>query len=822
MKKLNLNGKWDAKCIFEDGKTLEFVGTVPGSTVGDLINSGNLPSNIFWRDNADEVVKYETCNYVYERKFTYTGMVKGTFLNFERLDTYCDVYLNGVHLGHRENGNISHTFSIDGVLIEGENTVTVKFYSPINAVKNCPEREGAFTTERINTRRMQCTYGWDWVARFISCSIRNCTLVCEEENELIVDNAYIVTVDSDSESATVRVDLNFKNEFTGRKITLNIEDDDGNTVCSVKKYCKEMLVRTDFDIPTPKLWYPIGYGKQTLYTFILSDGDKEIYREKFGIRTVKIMQLPDQKGSPYYEKCLSVKNKNYDFNDSFSGFILKVNGIKIMCKGANWVPCEPFETENTDAKQTEILELAAEMGVNMIRVWGGGAFEKPHFYNECSRLGIMVTQDFLMACGIYPENEDWFIEELNKEALYGSLLIRNQPCLMWWTGDNENAVDGCDEDENYSGRRSAYEGIAPILYKTDPYRRFLPSSPFGGKKYASNTVGTTHNSQYLGDEIFPYLLNSDMKDYKEFFKNFRARFIVEEPQGGSISLYSLRRFMTDADIFGEDTEMWSYHTKSNPPLPASCLTYMMTFAEKVLGKFKDGYERAFKYRYSQCEWIRLQFEQARREKGFCNGLIFWMLNDCWAASSGWAMIDYYCRPKPAYYSFKRCAKKVVTSIDKENGKFLVYVVNDGLCDEKINYTVKIVAKDGVTVKEIAKGESVAAAEKSVVIKTLDADLSDGEVMVADIEYADGKDRAFYKNGSLDICPSNVKFEVNTEKMTITLSSDKYIQAVIIEGYAILEDNCFTLMPNETKTVRFRLEEGYENPEFMVEAYKIEK
>lgn len=309
-----------------------------------------------------------------------------------------------------------------------------------------------------------------------------------------------------------------------------------------------------------------------------------------------------------------------------------------------------------------------------------------------------------------------------------------------------------------------------------------------------------------------------MKDYKEFFKRFRARFIAEEAQGGAISLYSLRRFMTDEDIFGESTDIWSYHTKSNPPLPVSCLTYMMTFAKKVLGDFKDGYDRAFKYRYSQCEWIRILFEQARREKGFCNGLIFWMLNDCWAASSGWAMLDYYCRPKPAYYSFKRCAKRVITSIDKENGKFLIYAVNDGLCDEKIKYTVKIIGADGVTVKEIASGESVSVAEKSVIIATLDAELKDGEVMIADI----GTDRAFYKNGSLDICPSAVKFTVDNKNKTLTVSADKYIQAVIIEGFAILEDNCFTLMPGETKTVSYRLEDGYTNPEFTVEAYKIEK
>ena len=298
----------------------------------------------------------------------------------------------------------------------------------------------------------------------------------------------------------------------------------------------------------------------------------------------------------------------------------------------------------------------------MIRIWGGGAFESKHFYDECSRLGITVTQDFLMACGSYPEDEDWFIEELKKEAKYAARLMRNQPCLMWWSGDNENAVNGCDTDENYQGRRSAYEGIAPILYNEDPMRRFLPSSPFGGKKYASNTVGTTHNTQYLG-EMFGYFLQDDCSDYKEFFKKFRARFIAEEPQMGAISLPSLKKIMGDEYIY-EGDEMWLYHTKTNPCLPHELYEYIVGFARAVLGDFKDGKDRVFKFRYIQYEWIRVVMEQMRREKGFCSGIVYWMLNDCWPAASGWSLIDFYNLPKDAYYSFKRCAKPVVSSIDK--------------------------------------------------------------------------------------------------------------------------------------------------------------
>lgn len=821
MQIISLNGAYRSKCIFSDGKSFEYEGHVPGSTVNDLVNAGKLPKDIFWRDNIDAVEGFELCDYVYERVFQFTGAMEGAILRFERLDTYCDVYLNGKLVGHTENGNVRHEFSVEGALKEGVNVLTVKLYSPIKAVEGKPKRSGAFTTERLHTRRMQCTYGWDWVARIISCSIRDCSLLIPDKDELTVNDVYIATLDTDPECASVRADINFKGAYRGRVITVKVTDDSGNTAYKIQRFCKESLVRVDMDIPKPRLWYPIGYGEQPLYTFTVLDGDNVIYTEKFGIRTVKIMQLRDEKGSEYYEKCRSVKNENYDKNDEFLGFILKVNGVKISCKGANWVPCVPFETEGVAQKQTAILELAAEMGVNMIRIWGGGAFESPHFYNECSRLGITVTQDFLMACGNYPENEDWFIDELRKEAEYASLLIRNQPCLMWWSGDNENAVNGTDTDEDYTGRRSAYEGIAPVLYKNDPFRRFLPSSPYGGNKYASNTVGTTHNTQYLGDQIFPYLIGADMSDYKDEFKKFRARFIAEEAQGGAVNLTTLKEFLTDDDIFGDDFGMFAHHTKGNPALKTELINYMLAFAENVLGSFKDGEDRLFKYRYSQYEWIRVLFEQARREKGFCNGIIFWMLNDCWPASSGWSLIDYYVRPKNALYSFKRCAQRVMTSVDRENGEYRVYIVNDGLTDEEVSLKVKTVGADGMTVSTVTDAQFLSRAESSSVAFSFKADLSDGEVIIADISGDFGHDRTYYKDGALRIRKTSVSSFVDTEKCTVTVRSDSYVQAVMLDGYAVFEDNCFTLLPNEERTVTYRIENGKNTPKITVEAYTLE-
>ena len=541
MRVIDLCGQWNAECFFDENKKFDFVGNVPGSALDDLVKAKKLPDDIFWRDNVNKVSEYEKCNYVYKKNFEFSGEHKKTVIRFERIDTYADVFLNGKKVYHSENGNICHEIDITDCVLQGSNVLEVHLYSASEWVKDMPQRRGAFTTERMNTRRMQCTYGWDWVARFLTCGLGECSIHTLDDFEIMPENVYIVTTDADDESATVRVDVTFSSEYEGRVLEFLIISPDGSVAGRILKYCKEDFVRVDFDVSNPQLWYPIGYGEQPLYTFAIKDENDFIYSEKIGLRTVKIMQRVDPIGSKNHELCLSVKNKEYDFNTTFSEFVLKINGEKIFCRGANWVPCVPFGMGNVDSRQTEILELCAEAGVNMLRIWGGGAFESRHFYNECSRLGIMVTQDFLMACGAYPEDEDWFIEELKKEALYAVRLCRNQACLVWWSGDNENAVNGSDTQENYKGRRSAYEGIAPILYREDPYRRFLPSSPYGGDRYASNTVGTTHNTQFLG-QMFPFL-SFWARIFQITRMNLKSIARDLSPRNRSLGLFLCRRYV---------------------------------------------------------------------------------------------------------------------------------------------------------------------------------------------------------------------------------------------------------------------------------------
>ena len=159
----------------------------------------------------------------------------------------------------------------------------------------------------------------------------------------------------------------------------------------------------------------------------------------------------------------------------------------------------------------------------MLRIWGGGVFEEEILYEECDRLGILVTQDFLMACGSYPCEEAWFREQLEREALFAVKKLRNHACLAWWSGDNENAAGGSDNLEDYEGRRGVRGSILPVVKEYDHKREIFPSSPYGGERYASLTSGTTHNTQFMVPK-FVDVRTKDMEDYETYFDRYLSRF----------------------------------------------------------------------------------------------------------------------------------------------------------------------------------------------------------------------------------------------------------------------------------------------------------
>ena len=774
---------------------------VPGCLHTDLIAAGII-KDIYYRDNNAKYGWVENCSPTYEMRFDAVPSDNVT-LRFEGLDTFASVYLNGVHLGDTHNMFIPHAFGVSGILKERDNHLAVKFTSPVKAVEDMKIPGGfAFTGDRINARRIQCTYSWDWVDRFVTMGIFR-PVYLEYREGLEIEDVYVRTAALDRFGASIVAEYTLSGFDKPGIVEASLISPTGAVVYRDKFYADRALVVRKMDIPSPELWYPAGYGAQPLYTFTAST-DSSRYDTKFGIRTVRIINHQDEQGSEYYNRAIEANESeivgNRALDDNFFGFKVIVNGEEIFCRGGNWVPCDPFASEESDEKITALVRSAREMGANTLRVWGGGLFERSVFFDECDRQGILVCHDFLMACGEYPEREDWFINELLLESEYAVKLMRNHPSLAWFHGDNENAVDGSDLLSDYTGRRSALDGIFPSIYKYAKDIPFLASSPWGGNKFSSVTSGTSHNTNFVG-EMFNYGYNTDCKDYKEYFAQFTSRFVSEEPTFGAVCRESMLEFMTEDDLVGDDESILKFHSKTNPGLSRHIYDDIRAFTEHVLGEFADGEDRYFKMKYVQCEWVRLTQELVLRNLGYSNGIIYWMFNDCWPASLGWAFVDYYLRRKPSYYAFRRLTVPVVGSVDTNTGALVIS--NTANEPKAADVTVHFLdMSDG-----FAEIESISHSVGLGTYSTAAIDISDrlGEniLAVVDVESDGHAYRSFYKSGALHIRREDLFRVVESTEDSITVKADAYIQALELEGDYLFSDNYFSMLKGEVKTVTYK-------------------
>lgn len=796
--------------------------TVPGCVHTDLIRSGVI-KDLYWRDNNLQYRWIENEDFTYTCSFMAEPSDHATLV-FEGLDTYCDVYLNGELLGSADNMFVPHEFFVGGMLKKWDNELRVSFRSPIKEIAHLPEGRAAFTKERIYTRRMQCTYSWDWVDRFVTCGIHRPVYI-RYGNDMHVESAYIVTESIDKYSAQICLELELKNYEAGGTVTIDVLSPDGEIVYSADVYSKEPKIVRRIDVANPALWYPVGYGEHPLYTLCVTVGEN-VHAENFGIRTLKILQLPDEEGGEYAKKCRELQKDGiaptWDENESFSGFQVLVNDTRVLCMGGNWVPASPFPSEETEEKLSDLVSLAAKMGVNMLRVWGGGHFEHKAFYDACDREGVLVTQDFLMACGHYPEKEEWFLSHLRRESEFAVKYLRNHPCLAWWSGDNENAVRGNETLEDYMGRTAALDGLASAIYQYDRCRQFLPSSPYGGFPYASRTVGTTHNTQFINCGLFPYLNESDCEDYKEFLAKLTARFIAEEPVFGAANRNTMRRFLDEADFFDPEEKMLEFHTKNNPGLKHTIFSTMSGFAKKILGEPQNADEKCFKYKYLQYEWVRVTMENLRRNIGFCNGLIYWMFNDCWPAALSWSFVDYYHVPKAGFYAFRRCAAPVVSSVTRDGDGYAVTLSNSREQASAVRGTVSLFQKsEGMRKVEEIPFEIDVDGYSAALVK-IDRAYDEDVVVICEIKTADGNsDRSFYKRGKLILVPCDDAITVKgCEKDSVTLVANRYIHAVDLDGDFLFSDNCFSMLAGEEKTISWQKVGDGESDEFSYKAYTL--
>lgn len=835
---LSLDGPW--RLVGRDrhsDATLALDAEVPGHVHLDLLRAGRIPDP-FWRDQADACQWVEQWDWTYEREFDVPADQAGRWatLDFAGLDTFATLHLNGQLLGRTANMFVPHRFEAGPRLRAGRNVLRVRFDSIWRHVEGKPrDAECAFENqERLYVRRMQCTFHWDWVHRFVSAGIwRPVTLRFHDRAR--VDDLFVSTREIDraggdtarARSARLRVrwetDLRRDEPATA---ALDILDPDG---VSVWFACRPVApgreaAELDATLALPALWWPNGSGAQPLHSAILrlldQDGVELDRREvRFGVRTVRIERVTDLPGGPEERRTRELRARHPE-RDGRNGdapgesFAVLVNGERIYCKGGNWVPADPWPSRVSASHYDRLLRLAREAHVNCLRAWGGGIYELPAFWEACDRLGILVCQDFMTACAHYPERDEAFLAAMRAEAPAAIRALRNHPSLAWWIGDNENGMKFDFDDPATAGRKVAEEILRPALAALDPDRPFVPTSPFGGRPNNSQTIGDVHLSALPYDQAG---MNRDWRDYRRWIEDSIGRFNSECVTAGSPSPRSLRRFLSAEDIADPNSPMWYFHTKDNPYTDLRLFDVQRLGAEKLFGPLRDPRDFVPRNEYFQYEITRLTIEAARRQKGYNQGLLFWMFNDCWPAT-GWSFVDYYGTPKAAWFAMKRAFAPVIASIEDAGDRYRVWVCNDRLEPVVARLSLSLAPWTGAARWRLPPFAHRAAANSSAVaIEVTKADLpahSDA-VLVCDLSAEDGlRHRAWHHGGfPSEMSPPATKVHMKSCgslsacEGEIELSTETYARVVHLEADADFEDNYFDLLPGEKRIIRWRSHDG---------------
>lgn len=668
MKQLLLNGRWLLRGTGAVNVP-EMPAEVPGNIELDLYRNGIIPDP-FFGENVDLLRPYEFNNWVYERNFELPADFPAhADLVFDGIDCLAEILVNGRTAGKADNAFLRHRFAVDDLLRRGEtNTVTVRIESPILAVKDIPldhhSKAQAWNFESLRLRKPAHSYGWDIAPRMILGGLwRDVRL--EERPDHALQCCYFCLQDTQRTgekqlcfSWSFRTSLNCWDQFD-----LDVTGRCGESEFHFQRKAKFTSGFDVIPVRNPKLWYPAGYGEQNLYDVEIrvSHRGEELFtaHRTIGIRSVKL---------------------EYDETPEHFKFRFRVNDIPIMVKGSNWVPADALHSRDRE-RTIPILELFRELGCNMLRVWGGGVYESPEFYDYCDRHGIMIWQDFMTGCAFYPMDEE-FMGRFRTEVEQIVLELRQHPALILWAGDNEvdQFAAHMHDGRKPSHNRLTRELIPQVLHRLDPARPYLPSSP-----YISPAVEARGQDDLHSPEQHVW----GPRDYfkSPFYAANPAAFISETGYHGAPAVESLRKFLSPE-------KLWPGH--GNAEWIAHCTTPVYTYRiELMYRQIREFFgiepqtieEFVAASQIVQAEAKKFFVENVRAHKWRKSGILWWNVMDCWPQFSD-AVVDYYFNRKLAFDYIRRSQKPLQVILGEwTDWGHRVIVTNDTLAPVKGSVTV---------------------------------------------------------------------------------------------------------------------------------------
>ena len=664
---------------------------VPGNVELDLVRAGLLPEP-FVGENILELADCEHCEWWYRRVFRTdeTATAGRAILHFEGLDCFATVWVNGECVGRAANMLIPHEFDVTRVLhaVGSENEIVIRIRSAVRVAAEQTHDPFIHTLptnlESARVRKAPHMYGWDIAPRAVSAGIWRSAWI-ELRPPLTLGDLYVFTRSADERHATLGFhwQLRVTDRADWRGAQLHIEGRCGDSRFEQTLACRFAAGQTTIEIDEPRLWWPKGYGEPALYDVacrLERDGETLDERSlRVGIRTLELIRTditrPEEPGE----------------------FLFKVNATPILVKGANWVPADAFHSRDAE-RVPRILALFDDLGCSMVRCWGGNVYEDHPFFDFCDAHGILVWQDFAMACARYPQDEA-FLAGLRTEAEAIVRRLRNHPSLALWSGDNE-----CDEVHLWAGRfdpnlnRATREVLPQVVRRCDPWRPYLPSSPY----MAPEVFATGDHSLMPEDHLW-----GPRGYYKApFYTESAAHFISEIGYHGCPAVDSLEEFLFPDTLWPwADNEGWRIHAADTTPEPGPYAYRIELMAKQIRTLFGADAETLEDFvlasQIVQAEAKKFFIERVRLGKWRRTGILWWNVMDCWPQFSD-AIVDYYFRRKLAYLYIRRAQRPACIMVaEPEGGACRVVLGNDSREPAEGRFTVR----DADTEEALLEGEA---------------------------------------------------------------------------------------------------------------------
>lgn len=774
---LNLAGDWT---LSQESGENAVAFRLPGDGIDALFQAGVIPDP--YRGRNEYGLRW-ICDRTWIARRSFTTDRTDLVLAASMLDTLVSVSVNGQEVLSSDNMFLSHRVDLSDVLRQGENEIALTFGNVVQEARRRQEAQRYFLPFSANNtpihngnliRKPACDFGWDWNIALASFGVHG-DLYLEPKVAARIDHLVVRQTHSPGRAVV--------------SVAAHVEGEDGGEVtfslCGVfaKARVKGGVARADLPVDDPQLWWPAGQGAQPLHSLTATLAGQSVTR-RIGLRSAELVTEKDETGL---------------------GFKIRINGRDIFCKGANWIPQDALAGRITPEATRGLLQSAVDANMNMIRVWGGGRYEPTWFYDLCDELGLMVWQDFMFSCHIYP-SDDAFLAQVAEEVRQNALRMHHHACIALWCGDNEliGALTWFPEtranrDQYLVGYDRLNRTIEQALKAAVPGAVWWPSSPSPGPM----DFGDTWHDDRKGDMHF-WSVWHEGRDF-DHYRDVSPRFCSEFGFQSYPSMDVIRRF-ADPQDFNIAAPVMESHQKNaggNARIAETMFRYF---------RFPNSFENfVYLSQVQQGLAIKTAVTHWRSLKPHCMGTLIWQLNDTWPVCS-WSSLDHGGGWKLMHHMAKAFYAPVFVSAVPVAGKVELRAVNDLPHEVTLTVTAHAVTMDGRT-RELARrtvGLGAAA------VPVLDVEVGQDEILA----YTWADTTGIHKGGdtfaprpykAYDLQPAKLSHSVRNlgQAYEITVESSALALFVALESSVPgrFSMNAVTLFPGYPGVFTFTPEAG---------------